>query len=129
MQAIWESDWLALKRSQTSCTRLERSPVRPNQKSNLVGAAEAGSAPKAVKAAAQRYGYAKAYTDWRDMIADPDVQVFDNGGPNDAHAEPTIAAAQAGKHVFCEKPLARTAEEAKSEWQSDGGSDTKSASM
>jgi predicted dehydrogenase len=65
-----------------------------------------------VTEAARRYGYAKAYTDYRDMIADPAVQVFDNGGPNDAHAEPTILAAQAGKHVFCEKPLARTAEEA-----------------
>lgn len=75
-------------------------------------AAIAGRNQAAVTEAAKRYGYAKAYTDYRDMIADPSVQVFDNGGPNDAHAEPTILAAQAGKHVFCEKPLARTAEEA-----------------
>jgi predicted dehydrogenase len=75
-------------------------------------AAIAGRNEAAVTEAARRYGYAKAYTDYRDMIADPAVQVFDNGGPNDAHAEPTILAAQAGKHVFCEKPLARTAEEA-----------------
>ncbi|MDX1995580.1 MAG: Gfo/Idh/MocA family oxidoreductase [bacterium] len=63
--------------------------------------------------AARRYGYEGYYTDWRKMLENDAIQVFDNGGPNDAHAEPTIAAAQAGKHVFCEKPLARTAEEAK----------------
>jgi len=63
--------------------------------------------------AARRYGYMGYYTDWRKMLEDDRVQLFDNGGPNDAHAEPCIAAAKAGKHVFCEKPLARTAEEAK----------------
>ena len=47
------------------------------------------------------------------MLEDDRIQLFDNGGPNDAHAEPCIAAAKAGKHVFCEKPLARTGEEAK----------------
>ena len=78
----------------------------------LVGIA--GRNHEAVSAAASRYGYENAYTDWRDLVANDDVQVLDNGGPNDAHAEPCIAAAAAGKHVFCEKPLARTAEEAKS---------------
>ncbi|MBI1295913.1 gfo/Idh/MocA family oxidoreductase [bacterium] len=73
----------------------------------------AGRNEEAVAEAARRYGYAGYYTDWRDMLADDRVQLFDNGGPNDAHAEPCIAAAEAGKHVFCEKPLARTAEEAK----------------
>ncbi len=67
----------------------------------------------AVQEAARRFGYEKYYTDWRKMLEDPAIQVFDNGGPNDAHAEPCIAAAEAGKHVFCEKPLGRTAEEAK----------------
>ncbi len=73
----------------------------------------AGRNESAVSEAARRYGYEKYYTDWQAMIADPDVQLFDNSGPNDAHAEPTIAAAKAGKHVFCEKPLARTAAESK----------------
>ncbi|MFN2134530.1 MAG: Gfo/Idh/MocA family protein [Candidatus Promineifilaceae bacterium] len=63
--------------------------------------------------AARRYGYEKYYTDWRDQVQDPDIQLFDNGGPNDTHAEPSIAAAEAGKHVLCEKPLGRTVEESK----------------
>ncbi len=67
----------------------------------------------AVAEAAQRYGYQGYYTDWREMIQDERIQLFDNGGPNDTHAEPSIAAAQAGKHVLCEKPLARNAAEAK----------------
>ena len=66
----------------------------------------------ATRAAAQRYGYAGYYTDWRAMLRDDRVQLFDNGGSNDIHAKPCIAAAQAGKHVLCEKPLARNAPEA-----------------
>jgi predicted dehydrogenase len=76
-------------------------------------AAICGRNAEATQEAAKRYGYRKVFTDWREMLADPAVQLFDNGGPNDAHAEPCIAAAQAGKHILCEKPLARTAEEAK----------------
>ncbi len=72
-----------------------------------------GRNEEAVSEAARRYGYEKYYTDWRKMLEDPEIQVFDNGGPNDMHAEPCIAAAQAGKHVFSEKPLARSAEEAR----------------
>jgi len=67
----------------------------------------------AVQAAARRFGYARAYTDWRDMVADESIDLFDNGGPNDAHAEPCIAAAAAGKHLLCEKPLGRNAEESR----------------
>ncbi|HEX6384133.1 MAG TPA: Gfo/Idh/MocA family oxidoreductase [Anaerolineae bacterium] len=73
----------------------------------------AGRNEEAVAEAARRYGYETYYTDWRQMMEDNRIQLFDNGGPNNLHAEPSIAAAEAGKHVFCEKPLARTAEEAK----------------
>ena len=72
----------------------------------------AGRNAEAAKEAAQRYGYETYYTDWREMLKNDRIQLFDNGGPNDAHAEPSIAAAQAGKHVLCEKPLARDAREA-----------------
>ncbi len=72
-----------------------------------------GRDEKGVAAAAKRFGYQKYTTDWREQVNDPDIQLFDNGGPNDSHAEPCIAAAEAGKHVLCEKPLARTAEESK----------------
>jgi len=73
----------------------------------------AGRNEDAVKEAARRYGYEGYYTDWRKLVADPRVQLFDNGGPNDLHAEPCIAAAQAGKHIICEKPMARSAVEAR----------------
>jgi predicted dehydrogenase len=62
---------------------------------------------------AERFGFARVTTDWRDLIAD-DVDVLLNLGPNHLHAEPTLAAARAGKHVLCEKPLARDAAEARS---------------
>lgn len=68
---------------------------------------------EAVTAAATRFGYDKVYLDWREMLKDDSIQLFDNGGPNNVHAEPTIAAAEAGKHVLCEKPLGRTAKESK----------------
>jgi predicted dehydrogenase len=77
----------------------------------------AGRNAEAVEEAARRYGYERWTTRWEDVVADPDVQVFDNGGPNDVHLEPTIAAAKAGKHVICEKPLGRTAEESYEIWK------------
>jgi hypothetical protein len=79
-------------------------------------AAIAGRNEAAVAEAARRFGYQKTYTDWRAMVEDPAVQLLDNGGPNNLHAAPSILAAQLGKHVLCEKPLARNAAEAKAMW-------------
>lgn len=70
-----------------------------------------GRNEEAVAEAARRYDYDTYCTDWRKMLENDRVQLFDNGGPNNMHAEPCIAAAEAGKHILCEKPLARTAEE------------------
>jgi predicted dehydrogenase len=72
-----------------------------------------GRSEAATAAAAQRFGYSTYYTDWRKMLRNKKIHIFDNGGPNDAHAAPTIAAANAGKHVICEKPLGRSAAESK----------------
>jgi len=71
-----------------------------------------GRTEERVKEAARRFGYKKYYTDWRELIRDPEVEVVDNGLPNSMHKDPCIMAAELGKHVFCEKPLARDAKEA-----------------
>jgi predicted dehydrogenase len=77
----------------------------------------AGRNQEAVQNAAERYGYERWTTDWHDLVSDPEIGLFDNGGPNSLHAEPTIAAAEAGKHVICEKPLGRTADESYEIWR------------
>jgi predicted dehydrogenase len=60
----------------------------------------------------ERYGWRESLEDWRSLVTRSDIDLLVNAGPNQLHAEPSICAAQNGKHVFCEKPLARTAEEA-----------------
>ncbi|MGW3950377.1 Gfo/Idh/MocA family protein [Streptomyces sp. NPDC004752] len=66
----------------------------------------------AVRAAADRHGWASAETDWRALIARDDIDLVDICTPGDSHAEIALAALAAGKHVLCEKPLANTVAEA-----------------
>ncbi|MGV2916789.1 Gfo/Idh/MocA family protein [Streptomyces alfalfae] len=75
-------------------------------------AAVCGRDADAVRAAADRLGWAAAETDWRALIARDDVDLVDICTPGDSHAEIAIAALDAGKHVLCEKPLANTVDEA-----------------
>jgi len=63
--------------------------------------------------ARDRFGFEEASADWRAVIARPDIDIIDICTPNNSHAEIAIAAARAGKHIICEKPLARTGEESK----------------
>ena len=57
---------------------------------------------------------ARSWTkDWPDIVADPSVDVIDITTPNDVHPEIALAAIAAGKHVYCEKPMANSAAEAK----------------
>ena len=64
------------------------------------------------QAAATQFGWDEGVADWREVIARDDVHVVDILTPGDSHAEIAIAALEAGKHVICEKPLAKTVEEA-----------------
>lgn len=66
----------------------------------------------AVRAAAAQYGWQNIETDWRKVVENPEIDVIDVSTPGNTHAEIAIAAAKAGKAVFCEKPIGNTLEEA-----------------
>ncbi|MBN9308811.1 Gfo/Idh/MocA family oxidoreductase [Devosia sp.] len=63
--------------------------------------------------ARDRFSFEEASADWRAVVARPDIDIIDICTPNNSHAEIAIAAAKAGKHIICEKPLARTGAESK----------------
>jgi predicted dehydrogenase len=66
----------------------------------------------AVRKAAEQYGWQNIETDWRKVVENPDIDVIDISTPGNLHAEIAIAAAKAGKAVFCEKPIGNTLDEA-----------------
>src|SRR5690349_7946764 len=67
----------------------------------------------AVKQFADQFGWKSYETDWRKLVARDDIGLIDISTPGDTHAPIAIAAAEHGKHVFCEKPLANTIQEAR----------------
>lgn len=75
--------------------------------------AVAGSSDASGQEKARALGARRGYGSYRALIDDPEVQVVHNATPNHLHAEVTLAALAAGKHVVSDKPLARTAAEAK----------------
>lgn len=65
-----------------------------------------------VEAMAQRWGWEKAVTDWRQVVEDKSIELVDICSPNNTHCEIALAALEAGKIVACEKPLAMDGREA-----------------
>ena len=72
-----------------------------------------GRNESAVTQAAKTLGWKNVETDWRKVIANPEIDVIDISTPGNLHAEIAIAAAKAGKAVWCEKPIGNTLSEAK----------------
>ncbi|MEM7444634.1 MAG: Gfo/Idh/MocA family oxidoreductase [Pseudomonadota bacterium] len=66
----------------------------------------------AAEALAGRFGFRRATADWRDLVDDPAIGVIAIASPNKFHTEMALAATEAGKHVYCEKPMALTAADA-----------------
>jgi predicted dehydrogenase len=82
-------------------------PLRPR----LITVAE--EVPGRAEEAAERFGFAAATRDWREVAADPRVRAVSITAPNFLHREIGVAMAEAGKHIWIEKPIGLTAEDAR----------------
>ncbi len=95
-----------------STARINRAlikPLRASKRTRLLGVASRSLT--SAQAYAREWGIPKAYGSYEELLADPDIEVIYNPLPNHLHAEWTIKALYAGKHVLCEKPLALKIEE------------------
>ncbi|MCL2828206.1 MAG: Gfo/Idh/MocA family oxidoreductase [Oscillospiraceae bacterium] len=89
----------------------------PKSKWNVEVKAACGTSEAKTKAFAERFGLKTVYTNYHEMLKDPEINVFDNVAGDLAHYQPTLDAIKAGKHVICEKPLSLKTSEAKEMWQ------------
>ncbi|MGB1181921.1 MAG: Gfo/Idh/MocA family protein, partial [Candidatus Puniceispirillaceae bacterium] len=67
---------------------------------------------KLASAAGKALGFSRHTAEWHDIIADPDIGLVNITAPNALHKEIALAAIAAGKHVYCEKPLAPSVQDA-----------------
>ncbi|MGD9507994.1 MAG: Gfo/Idh/MocA family protein [Geminicoccaceae bacterium] len=84
---------------------------QPKLRPRLQAVADVNAA--AAERARERFGFARASADWRELVGDPSVGLVSITAPNILHKEMALAAIAAGKHVYCEKPLALTAADAR----------------
>lgn len=71
---------------------------------------------EAAQAVADQFGWQEVMTDWREVVERPDIDIVDIASPGNTHRDIAVVAAQNGKHVLCEKPLANTLADAKAMW-------------
>ena len=71
-----------------------------------------GNDPKGTQEAAEKFGWAEYSTNWEEVVARPDIDIVDIVTSGNMHHPMAVAAAKAGKHIICEKPLANTRAEA-----------------
>ena len=74
--------------------------------------AVASPTPGNAEKMAKKYEIPRVFTDYKQMLAEDDIEMVTIAAPNSLHAQMTIDIANAGKHVVCEKPLCMTLEEA-----------------
>ena len=72
-----------------------------------------GRSAEAVAEFADRWGWDESSADWREVVGRDDIDAIDVATPGGTHCEISVAAAESGKHVFCEKPLTFTVDESK----------------
>lgn len=93
---------------QAECHAASIATIRSEMEVCAVASPTAGNA----QAFAKRHGIPRVYTDYRELLKDTGIEAVTITTPNALHCEMTVAAAEAGKHVICEKPLCVTLEEA-----------------
>ena len=81
--------------------------IKPNMK------AICGRNTESVAVAAKQFGWEEYISDWKDLVARDDIDLIDINAPSNVHKDIAIAAAKAGKHLYCEKPLALTLEDSR----------------
>ena len=90
-----------------STARINRAlikPLRASKRTRLLGVASRSLS--SAETYAREWGIPRAYGSYEALLADPEIDVVYNPLPNHLHAEWTVKALHAGKHVLCEKPLA-----------------------
>jgi len=90
----------------------KKAPLFFDLDSELVLKVACGRNEASLKEFAAKWGWEEVETDWKKLVARPDIDIIDIALPTNLHYEIAVAAASAGKHIFCEKPMAMNGKQA-----------------